>query len=633
MMRQPGIRLKYLSFHGPKRRTAALEFGPGLNLIYGASDTGKSFATEAIDFMLGGKPPLRDFQERVGYDRVMLAMETLAGESFTLSRSVDGAAFRVFDGLYKEPPPSEVAGRELAETHNEKNNNNLSMFLLEHCALAGKRIRRNKQGDTNSLSFRNLAKLMIVTETEITEQRSPLTDGNPTADTPNFATFRLLLTGVDDSALVSIKPRTGEDQSREAQLDLLDQLLDEYRKRLKETVKNPDELEDQLQRIETSIGQYTKQLGATESEYRARIDRRRELRKKLEEWKDRRAEVGSLLERFTLLDSHYRSDLSRLRAIEEGGTLFEVMGQVPCPLCGAEPANHRKDSDCDGNVTAVVAAARSEIAKIELLRKELAVTTKALMREAGSFDRRLPKVEEDLKSVSSEIDEIVAPQLAKLRTSYGGLADKRGEVREALGLYNTIKNIESRRKTIENPEEATKTGSVAEGDLPTSVAEAFAQHIERILKAWHFPDAERVFFDPKSRDLVIAGKARGARGKGLRAITHAAFTFGLLEFCKENETPHPGFVVLDSPLLAYRKPEGTEDDLTGTDLEEKFYEYLSTLPEDRQVIVVENRDPTELIRSGPQVVMFSKNPHSGRYGLFPLEDGVTSSKIELAPTP
>jgi hypothetical protein len=44
---------------------------------------------------------------------------------------------------------------------------------------------------------------MIVDETEITQQSSPLIDGNPTANTPNLATFKLLLTGADDSALVA----------------------------------------------------------------------------------------------------------------------------------------------------------------------------------------------------------------------------------------------------------------------------------------------------------------------------------------------------------------------------------------------------------------------------------------------
>jgi hypothetical protein len=85
-------------------------------------------------------------------------------------------------------------------------------------------------------------------------------------------------------------------------------------------------------------------------------------------------------------------------------------------------------------------------------------------------------------------------------------------------------------------------------------------------------------------------------------------------------------VIMDSPLLAYRKPEGSEDDLTGTDLEEKFYDFLGALPEDRQVLVVENRDPPEAIRLRPQSVMFSKNPHSGRYGLFPMDAEQSASK-------
>ena len=35
------------------------------------------------------------------------------------------------------------------------------------------------------------------------------------------------------------------------------------------------------------------------------------------------------------------------------------------------------------------------------------------------------------------------------------------------------------------------------------------------------------------------------------------------------------------------------------------------------MIIVENSDPPEAIVALPQVTMFSKNPHSGRYGFFP----------------
>lgn len=92
-------------------------------------------------------------------------------------------------------------------------------------------------------------------------------------------------------------------------------------------------------------------------------------------------------------------------------------------------------------------------------------------------------------------------------------------------------------------------------------AEAWEVIKREVVCGWSFPGAERVHFDANSRDLIIAGKGRGARGKGLRAITHAAFTIGLLDYCKSKSTPHPGFVILDSPLLAYRAPEGTEEDL------------------------------------------------------------------------
>jgi hypothetical protein len=616
-MSEFGIRLRHLAFLGPAREPALVQFGPGLNVIYGASDTGKSFIVESIDFMLGGRPPLRDIPERVGYDRLLLGIETMKGEAFTLLRSVDGGAFRLYSGLHADQPPAEAEVRELSDTHSERSADNVSTFLLEKCSLAGKRIRRNKRGVTNSLSFRNLARILIVTETEITAQRSPLMDGNPTADTPNFATFKLLLTGVDDSALISSDAGTSEEQTREAQIELLDQLIAEYRERIKEIAKQPRDLEDQQGRLERSLQQRATQLGATEAEYRQISTTRRGLREKLEQGRDREAEISSLLERFALLGRHYDSDIERLKAIEEAGTLFVALGQSACPLCGAEPAHQRRDADCDGNIDAVVAASRSEIAKIELLRAELNETQKGLAKEATSFARTLPRVEQKLQQLSTQLESHVSPKLAQMRASYSELADKRGEVREALAIYRSLQDMERRRSDLDQQPDDKSGSAVSDGDLPATVAQSFAQEVEDILRKWHFPDADRVYFDAKARDLMIAGKLRTARGKGLRAITHAAFTVGLLEFCRHRNTPHPGFVVLDSPLLAYRAPEGKEDDLRGTDLNEQFYIHLADLPDHDQIIIIENTTPPQQITERSQSIMFSANPHSGRYGFFP----------------
>jgi hypothetical protein len=229
----------------------------------------------------------------------------------------------------------------------------------------------------------------------------------------------------------------------------------------------------------------------------------------------------------------------------------------------------------------------------------------------------MPAVVEELADISDSVDVLISPRLSKLRATYAELADKRGEVREALALYTTVQDMERRRDELERSADAEKANSFASADLPTIVADSFAQTVESLLKAWHFPEAGRVFFDPKARDLVISGKSRSAFGKGLRAITYAAFTLALLVFCRARQTPHTGFVALDSPLLAYREPDGDEDDLQGTDLQEQFYLYLQGLPSDMQVIIVENIDPPASIQALDQVLMFTKSPHHGRFGLFP----------------
>jgi len=433
-MSAPGLRIRQLTFRGPDREPASISFEAGLNVIYGASNTGKSFIVDTIDFMLGGRGPLRDVPERVGYDRILLGMEALDGQKFTIQRSTNGGAFRVFDGLYTDTPP-EGDGKEMADQHSDRRDDNLSTFLLTKLDLNKKRLRRNKQGATQSLSFRNLARLVIVNEEEIIQQRSPLSDGNVIAETPNMAVFKLLLTGVDDSSLVSPVESKQEDTSREAQVALLDELIRGLQHQVRDLAGAPAELEDQLGRLEGSLSGQSQQLAISENQYRTVSGSRREFMNKLEEANNRLTEIRNLLERFALLDKHYTSDVQRLKGIEEAGSLFVAFGEAVCPLCGALPEHHRLKEDCDGNVDVVVAAAKAEAAKIELRQTELKDTMKTLEKEARSFERRIPKIETDLHNVSQEIETILAPKLRQLRTAYSQLADKKGEVREALGLY------------------------------------------------------------------------------------------------------------------------------------------------------------------------------------------------------
>jgi hypothetical protein len=92
----------------------------------------------------------------------------------------------------------------------------------------------------------------------------------------------------------------------------------------------------------------------------------------------------------------------------------------------------------------------------------------------------------------------------------------------------------------------------------------------------------------------------------------------LMEYCREQSLPHPGFVVIDSPLLAYFEPEGEDDiALQGTDLKEKFYEYLiQQHSRDSQVIIIENQHPPDKFVDRLKLTIFTRNPGTGRFGLL-----------------
>ena len=232
----------------------------------------------------------------------------------------------------------------------------------------------------------------------------------------------------------------------------------------------------------------------------------------------------------------------------------------------------------------------------------------------------LPALEEQYDELDARLSDIAAPALSSQGSSYNELVLKRAEVTGSLERFTRLEKLLWQRGELAKGADEEEEGPESRTEIASATLDAFARTVQRVLSDWHYPNAERVHFDESARDFQIDGKKRGSTGKGLRAITHAAVNVGLLEFCLEHELPHPGFVVLDSPLLAYREPEGDEDDLTGTDVKERFYEYLLGLKSDAQVIVVENERPPPFVREQANVVSFTKNPHQGRYGFFEAQE-------------
>jgi len=619
------LQLRGLSFISPHKEPASLEFQDGLNVVCGASDTGKSFIVEAIDFLLGAKGPLRDIPERVGYDRERLTLETVNGGTFTLERSTSGGNFRKFEGNCLLDEPDIESATTLNQKHAHGNLSTLSAYLLSTIGFAEKYVRKNQQGLTDSLSFRNLARLIIVKESDITKESSPVFSGQNTEKTKDYSVFKLMVTGIDDSALVAQAEMQAElittQQNNNAKVEFIDELLDELQTELREIGINRTEAEEQLLQLQTQSEVQQEILNQRQRELDEKIERRYEVMRQIERLSDRINEIDSLLSRFELLKAHYQIDIERLAAIEESGSLFVHLERTACPLCGALPDEQHQVEVCDGDIESVVHAATAEIAKVEKLSLELDQTASDLRNEAEGLITQKEELNPEFQGLNQEIQEITSP-LREARNSFSEIIRHLSEMQRVIDLFNRIGQLQEKKSTLRF-EAITPVNSISpQIDLSSSVLADFAQKVQHILQAWDFPGSNRLHFDEKLKDIVIGGQPRTSRGKGLRAITHAAMTIGLMEFCKERNLSHPGFVVLDSPLLAYWKPEASKDRaiLEGSNLKFQFYEYLANNCSDSQIIIIENEHPPLNISGRITSTTFTKNPNEGRYGFFPVPE-------------
>lgn len=550
-----GFQLRRLQITGPDVAVAEIDFGPGLNVVSGASDTGKSYLVETVDFMLGGGTLPRQIPESCGYDTARLSIVAHDGRGFELTRALQGGDF-----LLAELGAPETAGQvTLGSRHSASTEENISTFLLRLAGLDGKRVRKNAQNELQNLSFRNLAHLVLIDEESIIKKGSPVHSGESTQRTVQSNVFKLLLTGQDDSALIAAKKPAIAKAELEAQIALLDQLVADYDRELSELTQDPTDLNGQLERLNASIAQSEQALSIERSAFEEQERQRRAAWQTRDEVLARQAEIGGLLERFALLNEHYGSDLDRLEAVSEAGFFFVALDAGVCPLCGAPAGDHRHDGvPHDGDIAALRTACDREITKIRQLQSELTQAVGDLNAEGAELRSRLETARLAFRNADARVRETLTPALSAARAENSRLLEARAEVRQALGLVERIADLRRKRADSEAALGTAGRSPDERPGLPPASVQAFSASVEELLVAWHFPHEKPIYFDERGQDLVLGSRRRGEQGKGLRALTHAAFSLGLEQTCRNLHLPAIGFVLLDSPLVTFREPKRTK---------------------------------------------------------------------------
>ncbi|KML04089.1 MULTISPECIES: hypothetical protein [Burkholderia] len=615
-----GIRLRHLVFTGPNVETAELEFDEGLNIVFGASNTGKSFASKTILFMLGALTSLPETEEIAAYDGAWLGLTLADQGDFTLYRATRGGHLKLYAGLHKGTPTD--SGELLREKHDYKRTDTVSHRLLDAIGLANKWVVRDGNGKKDSLSIRLLSKYAVVAENDIMSEVSPVyLSGNPSERPFEQNLFKLLLTGKDDAAAVTVPKETERRAAKAAKIELVDELLAQIDAELGE--QPPDEMQtyEQLERLELSADGLLARLQTAQGELDTLVLQRRATFAHCGELQERIGELELTLERFAKLQAVYNSDLQRLQSIEEGGYVLMAMAGRDCLVCGAPPDAQTQNHAAD-EISLAHTAAAAEARKIEREQRELAHVVASLEAEATGLRRIIVKLTADTEKFDGSIEGL-RPQEASLRESYEAYTTKRIEILKVLDLYQRRANLAARRAEIGATPTRREGEKPAVGPDSTTLFD-FGETVKAVLKAWKFPDADKVQFDGKTNDVMVGGKSRAANGKGVRAVLHAAFNVAVIVHCIDNNLPHPGFLVLDTPLLTYREPlkskygdlSPDEAALKATSLAEHFYKYLASLAKHVQVIVIENSDPPPAIAGLARIETFTGNLGNGRAGLL-----------------
>ncbi|MQT39173.1 MAG: AAA-23 domain-containing protein [Pseudomonas helleri] len=596
---------------GPDLPDASVYFTKGANVVQGGSDTGKSYIVSCIKFALGATEPPKPISLSRGYTSVRIKFENDDGSFFTLERPfVLNAKATLID--------EKGVVSTLGAKHSAKRTDTISSHFLQRMGLDGKLLLSGAESlNSSSFSFRDFEKTLLIDESRIVAEYSPVGTGQNSEKTKEKSILKLLLTGQDDSAVKGAKKDLASKALLKHKVDAVEEVVTKF---------YPDDDGAQLhelQRLNSFKTQVTVRLGLAEAELKSAFESSDGLFEQkarhiseLEVAEVKVSEDRALLSRFTMLGQKYESDRQRLVGIEQAATLLDVADTVHCPTCG----NNFDSDTCTSDVDDIRKGVSFELDRISKNILELSEAQGSL---SAAIERNTSSAQSS-KAAIAALEKQIASELQESVQAVSDLKELSSCIRHDLAALD--ERVAAKAKLTE---ELKRLGLLLLEEQDGYTADSFedavkplVSEIQSILGRWGFPNHLPVDFDFKTRDITIGGSARGHFGKGYRAVAFSAFVLGLMNLLKLSGR-HPGFVVLDSPLTTYKEGDELQDeerDEVSSDLIYAFYRDIADSFKDSQIIIFENQEPSMSVIPALNYQHFTKNRGHGRYGFFPMRD-------------
>lgn len=609
------FQLRQIVLRGEGVPDASIKFLPGGNIVAGESDTGKSYLIRCLDYIFGADEMKKRIPVAEPYSKLYVQFENKVGGVLTLERHLSGGDLASHNCNIED---IQGTGKSLKPKRKGKSKaRDITEVLFQFAGLSEAVLRKNDRGEVQRLTIRQYLPVFLVDEITIIDERSPVLGKGGFDETPRKRMFAHMLTGKDDSGVIAAEKSEIAQARLTAQLGLITGLLEPLEHRIQQS---PIADEDSIEKVEFAIAE----LSASHFEItgeRAKLQAERiEKTRTLNRAESQVVAADELLARYHLLEDRYYSDLQRLDFVTEGAHFFNGLQEVTCPLC-EQPMTSDHAHATQESVKTIYESARAEASKILGQRGDLALAIKSLENIRNTRLSEVISSKDALALTDQRTMDVISPALQETAERLGVLVARRIELERLKADEDQADTLRLMRDDIERMF-GDKPGKSTWEALPSTALRVLCREIEAVLTEWEWKGEGRVEFDQKEFDIIVDGQSRQSHGKGVRAVLHTAFTIGLLRFCKINDLPHPGVVVIDSPLTSYKKgkPGGAKDGPIDAGMESAFWRSLTAIDPGVQVIIIENKEPPAEVANDLTYYWFAGDTGSStdRKGFIPV---------------
>lgn len=579
---------------GSGKTDSIIELSNGVNIIYGPSNTGKTYIIKCIDYMFGSEREPIDIS--TGYQYIKIIVRTQCG-TITMSRKIRENKIEVSSN--DNNVPSGKYATKASRTNYDKTINFVWLSLIGindlHLIIS------NENYKKQILSWRTFSHMFMLTETKIISEYSAILSGRDTSNTAVIASLIFLLSGQDFAETETKDTKEIKEAKKNAVRAYINKELFRLSERNQELLaqlkENPNiDIAVEIEKIMAEISTNEKRINSS-------IEENQKILAKLYEKNENLSECNVLLNRYDELTTQYDADLKRLNFIVDGEANLNASFSTHCPFCDGEVVVKKNQNYID--------AAKSDYKKIKLQAKDLESASKELRSEKLSLEQEIGTLMAKKKSIEELIEKELKPQVFNLKEKLSTYKDaiecqKEIDILKKLSEQKTADMIEN-----DTDEESELKFKVKE-HLDYSFINELSNGIKSFLENCNYDNLLSVIFDKADMDIVINGKKKSSNGKGYNAYFNSVVAIVLSRYMESKAKYSPDFLVLDSPILSLKEKETKKPSET---MRNTLFENIVDNQKGIQTIVIENEIP-EINYKDANIIHFTKEKNNGRYGFL-----------------